>query len=103
MNRCPPLLALLASFLVDFSAYPARADVTEVDLALVLAVDISQSMDEEEQVLQREGFVEAFRAAIVHKAVADGTIGRISVTYMEWAGTGYQRVLVPVDRFGWAR
>ena len=95
MNRCPPLLALLASFLVDFSAYPARADVTEVDLALVLAVDISQSMDEEEQVLQREGFVEAFRSTIVHKAVADGTIGRISVTYMEWAGTGYQRVLVP--------
>ena len=95
MNRCPLLLALLASFLVGFSAYPARADVTEVDLALVLAVDISQSMDEEEQVLQREGFVEAFRSAIVHKAVADGTIGRISVTYMEWAGTGYQRVLVP--------
>ena len=51
MNRCPLLLALLASFLVDFSACPARADVTEVDLALVLAVDISQSMDEEEQVL----------------------------------------------------
>ena len=84
MNRCPPLLALLASFLVDFSAYPARADVTEVDLALVLAVDISQSMDEEEQVLQREGFVEAFRSTIVHKAVADGTIGRISVS--TWSG-----------------
>ena len=69
--------------------------MTGVDLALVLAVDISQSMDEEEQVLQREGFVEAFRSAIVHKAVADGTIGRISVTYMEWAATGYQRVLLP--------
>ena len=46
----------------------ARAQ-TEVDLALVLAVDISYSMDVEEQALQREGFAEAFRSPQVHDAI----------------------------------
>jgi hypothetical protein len=73
---------------------PAQAE-TEVDLALVLAVDISFSMDPEEQVLQREGFVEAFRSSAVHDAIRRGTIGRIAVTYMEWAGSADQRVVMP--------
>jgi Protein of unknown function (DUF1194) len=71
----------------------ARA-TTEVDLALVLAVDISNSMDLEEQELQRSGFVEAFRSPLVHEAIRGGTLGRIAVTYMEWAGTGRQTVVV---------
>ena len=71
----------------------ARA-TTEVDLALVLAVDISNSMDLEEQELQRQGFVEAFRSPLVHEAIRGGTLGRIAVTYMEWAGTGRQTVVV---------
>ena len=59
---------------------------TEVDLALVIAVDISYSMDTDEQELQREGFAEAFRSPLVHDAIRHGMIGRIGVTYMEWAG-----------------
>jgi hypothetical protein len=72
----------------------ARAE-TEVDLALVIAVDISYSMDPDEQKLQREGFIGAFRSAEVQDAIAHGLTGRIAVTYMEWAGASDQRVVVP--------
>jgi hypothetical protein len=75
-------------------AAPAQAQ-TEVDLALVLAVDISYSMDPEEQALQREGFAQAFRSPLVHDAIRRGVLGRIAVTYMEWAGATDQRVVVP--------
>ncbi|HEY0353926.1 MAG TPA: DUF1194 domain-containing protein [Enterovirga sp.] len=75
-------------------AAPAQAE-SEVDLALVLAVDISFSMDPDEQTLQREGFIEAFRSSVVQDAIRRGVIGRIAVTYMEWAGSGDQRVVVP--------
>jgi hypothetical protein len=74
---------------------PAVEAGTEVDLALVLAVDISNSMDPEEQDLQRTGFIEAFRSPLVHDAIRGGTLGRIAVTYMEWAGSWRQTVVVP--------
>ncbi|MBF9233749.1 DUF1194 domain-containing protein [Microvirga alba] len=72
----------------------ARAQ-TEVDLALVLAVDISFSMDTEEQALQREGFAQAFRSKQVHDAIRGGMLGKIAVTYVEWAGSSDQKVIVP--------
>ena len=77
---------------------PALAQVpteTEVDLALVVAVDISFSMDTDEQALQREGFAQAFRSKLVHDAIRGGMLGRIAVTYMEWAGSPDQKVIVP--------
>ena len=83
---------LLASLLIPHT--PAAA-LIEVDVALVLAVDISNSMDPEEQALQREGFVAAFRSPVVHDAIRKGAHGRIAVTYMEWAGTVTQQVVVP--------
>ena len=89
------LSALCALLLALATAFPACASEREVDLALVLAVDISYSMDPEEQELQRQGFVEAFRSPQVHKAIARGVLGRIAVTYMEWAGRSHQDVLVP--------
>lgn len=73
----------------------AQAGQEEVDLALVLAVDISYSMDREEQELQREGFAEAFRSPEVQQAIRGGPIGRIAVTYVEWAGAEDQRVVIP--------
>lgn len=90
------LLRLAAAFALAFgcAAKPALAQ-TEVDLALVLAVDISYSMDPEEQALQREGFAEAFRSPAVHQAIKGGMIGRIAVSYMEWAGAMDQMVVVP--------
>ncbi|MBV9078282.1 MAG: DUF1194 domain-containing protein [Methylobacteriaceae bacterium] len=91
--RRPPLLAA-ALALACLAAGPARAEV-EVDLALVIAVDISFSMDPDEQALQREGFTEAFRSPVVHDAVRRGALGRVAVTYIEWAGAGDQRVVMP--------
>lgn len=67
----------------------------EVDVALVLAVDISYSMDPDELTLQRQGYVEALRSAQFHEALRKGLIGKIAITYMEWAGSNTQRVLVP--------
>lgn len=85
--------ALLALFIAWAS--PADADKLEVDLSLVLAVDISNSMDSEEQQLQREGFVGAFRSPEVHDAIRKGALGRIAVTYMEWAGSHIRHVVLP--------
>lgn len=72
----------------------AAADDVAVDLELVLAVDISISMDPEEQRLQREGYVRAFLDPTVVEAIAHGRHGRIAVAYLEWAGVTTQRVSV---------
>ena len=63
MSWIPPrLLRILAVVSALGLAGPSQAqNETEVDLALVLAVDVSRSMDDDEQRLQRDGFVEAFR------------------------------------------
>jgi hypothetical protein len=67
----------------NFEAYdPSK----EVDVELVLAVDISQSMDTEEQEVQRAGYVAALTSAEFLDAVKIGPIGRIAVAYMEWGG-----------------
>jgi hypothetical protein len=89
------LAAGLAFFLAILGASAEAEAQTEVDLALVLAVDISFSMDTEEQTLQREGFAQAFRSQLVHEAIRGGMLGRIAVTYMEWAGSADQKVIVP--------
>jgi hypothetical protein len=95
MNLNPYVITLLALLsLPGALTTPAQAD-TEVDVALVLAVDISISMDPDEQELQRQGFVEAFRSPQVYNAISGGMLGRISVTYMEWAGSTVQNFVVP--------
>jgi len=87
-------LALALAALAWIGAPNARAD-TEVDLALVIGVDISYSMDLDELALQRQGFADAFRATQVHDAIRRGMLGKIAVVYFEWAGAWDQRVVVP--------
>ena len=87
-------LLLLTAGLMVLEPWSAHAEA-EVDLALVLAVDVSLSMEPDEQDLQRQGFVEAFRSSEVHEAIGKGMLGRIAVVYVEWAGAGYQQVVVP--------
>src|SRR5215218_165431 len=84
--------ALLAALTIGSG--PARAE-TEVDLALVIAVDVSYSMDVDEQMLQREGFIQAFRSPAVHDSIRRGMLGRIAVVYMEWAGMADQKIILP--------
>jgi len=88
---CLAYLVLLGGLL---ARGPALAD-PQLDLALVIAVDVSSSMEAEEQGLQRAGFVEAFRSSLVHEAIRNGATGRIAVTYVEWSGVKDQVVLVP--------
>jgi hypothetical protein len=66
-----------------------------VDVELVIAVDVSLSMDTDEQRLQREGYVAAFRDPELHRAITSGAYGRVAVTYMEWAGPTSQNVVIP--------
>lgn len=74
---------------------PAWAqDETPVDLELVIAVDVSLSMDLDEQALQREGYVKAFLDPRVINAIEQGIHGKIAVAYVEWAGAISQYVTI---------
>lgn len=75
-------------------ATTATADDIEVDLQLFLAVDVSRSMTERELEIQRRGYVEALTSPEVIKAVQRGYLGRIALTYVEWASAGAQRIIV---------
>jgi hypothetical protein len=75
---------------------PAEVHASErVDLELVLAVDVSMSMDAREIDLQRQGYVRAFRSSEVIGSILQNGEGRIAVTYMEWAGDTHVRFAVP--------
>jgi hypothetical protein len=72
-----------------------RAATPPVDLALVLAVDVSRSIDDEEYALQKRGYAEAFHHPAVLNAIRANPHQRIAVTMVEWAGSDFQKVIVP--------
>jgi len=72
----------------------ASADDIEVDVQLFLAVDVSRSMTPRELEIQRRGYAEALVSEPVVKAIANGLLGQIAMTYVEWAGSNSQRVVV---------
>ena len=65
---------------------PSAVELLDVDLQLVLAVDVSGSIDPMEARLQRDGYVAALRDPFVLQAITNGRHGRIAVAYTEWAG-----------------
>jgi hypothetical protein len=67
----------------------------DVDLELILAVDVSYSMDPDEQALQREGYILGMTSPEFLSALKQGGHGRIAITYFEWAGIADQKVVVP--------
>ena len=86
---------LLSLFALLFIALPATAqDRKEVDLALVLAIDISGSIDPDEARLQRQGYVEAFGDPVIVQAILGGNHGRIAVAYFEWSDSWVQKLLI---------
>ena len=89
-------MRMLLSLLVLLSlALPAAAqERKEVDMALVMAIDISGSVDPDEARLQRQGYVEAFSDPVIVKAILGGNHGRIAVAYFEWADSYVQKLLV---------
>lgn len=85
--------AIVGLSLVLGVAPTAGADVP-VDVELVLAVDVSGSVDPTEAWLQREGYVEALVHPKVGSAIQAGIFGRIAVTYFEWAGVQHDSIVV---------
>jgi hypothetical protein len=69
---------------------PAAGELVGVDLQLVIAIDVSSSMD-----AQREGYAHAIRSAEVLAAIKSGPHGRIAIACFGWARPDYQRVIVP--------
>jgi hypothetical protein len=66
-----------------------------VDVELVLAVDISYSMDLDELALQREGYAQALTSRDFMQALRQGMHGKVAITYFEWAGATEQKIVVP--------
>jgi len=89
----------IGAFLTGVVAAPRLTDLqgsaakTDVDVELILAVDVSYSMDLDELALQREGYVQALTSPEFLNALRQGMHGKVAVTYFEWAGTADQRVV----------
>jgi hypothetical protein len=90
--RILTIMVLTAMFSPASVSAPNTPD--QVDVELVIAVDVSYSMDSDEQALQRDGYVAALTSRAFLEAVRKGPTGRIAVTYVEWAGENDQRVIV---------
>jgi hypothetical protein len=94
----PKWMAAAAFALVMAAISPcdrsARADEGDVDLLLVLAADVSRSVDEAKFKLQREGYAAAITDPRVVSAMMAGQHRRIAVCYIEWASDREQKVLI---------
>jgi hypothetical protein len=88
-------LTLCFIFLAASMFSPTEARDAAVDLELVLAVDVSGSIDARESALQRDGYLAAIRSPEFAAAVRAGSLGKIRLAYVEWAGEGAQRLAVP--------
>ena len=87
------LRTLLIAFAAVVMAASARA-AEPVDLLLVLASDVSRSVDQAKFQLQREGYAAAIADKRVLEAVTAGRNRRIAVTFVEWSGVSSQRVVI---------
>jgi len=72
-----------------------KETVPSVDVELVLAVDVSYSMDMDELAIQREGYAQAIVSKEFLQALKTGPNGKISVTYFEWAASSDQKIIIP--------
>jgi hypothetical protein len=88
------LLTGLALVLGMGQVVMARGSGTPVDVELLLAVDISYSMDRVEQQMQREGYVQALMSPEFHAALKANMYGKIAIAYMQWASYSDQDVLL---------
>src|ERR1051325_7225469 len=88
--RTTAIVAALAACL----AVAAGAGAEQVDLLLVLAADVSRSIDEGEFNLQRKGYAQAMSDPRVLRAIAGGRPHAIPLTFVEWAGAPEQNVVV---------
>jgi hypothetical protein len=75
--------------------HPTADKEPSVDVELVLAVDVSYSMDMDELAIQREGYAQAVVSKEFLQALKTGPNGKIAVTYFEWAASSDQKLVIP--------
>ena len=93
--RCTLGPALMVGALVASAfAAPAMAAAQPVDLELVIATDVSRSIDRDEAILQREGIAGAFRNPAVIRAIESGFLRRIGVAYIDYSSRAFNEVVV---------
>jgi hypothetical protein len=90
-----PIRSLLVALLLAVATFsPAAAQKMPVDIELILAIDVSGSIDPVEARMQRDGYYAALTSPKVVRAIESGVLGRIGLIYMEWAGAHYQRTVI---------
>jgi hypothetical protein len=72
-----------------------KESTPSVDVELILAVDVSYSMDMDELAIQREGYAQAIVSKEFLQALKTGPNGKISITYFEWAASSDQKIIIP--------
>jgi hypothetical protein len=94
--------AVAGSDVASFAAPNPRTQVSDakdkppaVDVELILAVDVSYSMDMDELAVQREGYAQAIVSKEFLQALKAGQTGKIAVTYFEWAASNDQKIIIP--------
>lgn len=100
------VITLLIAALFIQAVTPSTANTTDptqvvakknrVDIALVLAVDVSSSIETSERRFQREAYAQALKDPRVARMALGGQTGSIAIAYMEWSGQRYQKVHVPM-------
>jgi hypothetical protein len=94
--------AVAGGDVASFAAPNPGTDVSDskdktptVDVELILAVDVSYSMDMDELAVQREGYAQAIVSKEFLQALKAGPSGKIAVTYFEWAASNDQKIIIP--------
>jgi hypothetical protein len=108
MRWCVPIAVVLVTASIvraDPTAMAASAakpqlaqgndNVASVDVELVIAVDVSYSMDMDELAIQREGYAQAVESKEFLQALNTGPNRRVAVTYFEWSSSGDQKIIIP--------
>ena len=72
-----------------------KPDAPSVDVELILAVDVSYSMDMDELAIQREGYAQAIVSKEFLQALRSLPNGKIAITYFEWAASSDQKIIIP--------
>jgi hypothetical protein len=94
MKTATTVILIIACIFAADTLAAERGPTVAVDLELVLAVDVSGSIDEEEGRLQRQGYIDAIADPEILRAIKSGILGRIAVSYVEWAGQGWQQTVL---------
>jgi hypothetical protein len=91
-------VAIAAAATIGAASFAVAAE--PADLLLVLAADVSRSVDYEKFQLQREGYAAALADPRVLDAIRSGPHGRIAVAFVEWSGFGAQKLVIDWTAIG---